>query len=95
MRTSIRSLLVSALITSAGMAGEIVLPSNSFERDSVMDAAYRTSGLATGTGQLAITWTDAHGRLVDDRKIPVTLTDEDRIVFPLDLRRAAKGFVGA
>jgi len=39
-----------------------------------------------GTG---INWTDVHGRRVDDRKIPVELTDEDHIGFPLDLRRAA------
>jgi hypothetical protein len=29
------------------------------ERDAVVEAIYRTNGLATGTGQLAVTWTEA------------------------------------
>lgn len=89
MRNCIQWLLLAGALAAVGAAGEILLPSQALERDSVIEATYRTNGLATGKGQLAIAWTDVHGRLVDDRKIPVELTDEDRIGFPLDLRRAA------
>jgi hypothetical protein len=89
MRNCIQSLLLAVALTAVGTAGEILLPSPALERDSVLTATYRTNGLATGKGELAINWTDVHGRLVDDRKIPVELTDEDRIGFSLDLRRAA------
>ena len=88
MHNSIRSLLAAVLLATASLAGEIILPSHALERDAVVQASYRTNGLATGRGQLAITWTDIRGRLVDDRKIPVELTDEDQIGFPLDMRRA-------
>jgi len=70
-------------------AGEIVLPSHALERDTIVQAGYRTGALATGKGELTVAWTDVHGRLVDDRKIPVELIDEDFVGFPLDLRRAA------
>ena len=89
MRNCIQSLLLAGALTTAGTAGEILLPSQTPERDSIVAAAYRTNGLATGKGELAISWTDVHGRLVDERKIPVELTDEDHFGFSLDLRRAA------
>ena len=89
MCNCIQSLLLAAALTAVATAGEILLPSQALERDSVVAATYRTNGLATGKGELAISWTDVHGRLVDDRKIPIELIDEDRIGFPLDLRRAA------
>ncbi len=89
MRNRIQSLLLAVALATASAAGEIILPSPALERDSVIQATYRTNGLATGRGELAINWTDVHGRLVDDRKISFDLTDEDRVGFPLDLRRAA------
>src|SRR2546426_9310538 len=73
MRNCIQSLLLAAALTAVGTAGEILLPSQALERDSVIAATYRTNGLATGKGELAINWTDVHGRLVDDRKIPIEL----------------------
>src|SRR5712692_2108977 len=88
MRNCIESMLAAVLFAASIQAGEIILPSRALERDSVVQAVYRTSGLATGKGQLAVSWTDVHGRLVDDRKIPVELTDENEAGFPLDLRRA-------
>jgi glycosyl hydrolase family 42 (putative beta-galactosidase) len=89
MRNCIESMLAAVLFAASIQAGEIILPSHALERDSVIQAIYRTSGLATGKGQISLTWTDVHGRLVDDRKIPVELTDENEAGFPLDLRRAA------
>lgn len=58
------------------------------ERDQAVTAIYRTSGLATGKGTLAVRWSDALGRVVEDRTIPVELSDENEIPFPLDMRRA-------
>src|SRR5579863_950370 len=89
MRNCVELLLAAALVAAAGWAGEIILPANALERDAPIEAIYRTNGLATGKGALSITWTDVHGRTVDERKIPVELTDEEQIGFPLDLRRAA------
>ena len=69
-------------------ASEIVLPSTALERDRPITATYRTNPQATGKGELAITWTDVLGRIVEDRKVPVELTDETEIRFELDLRHA-------
>jgi hypothetical protein len=88
-RHSILPLLAAVLVPGSCLAGEIILPSHALERDAVIAAAYRTNSLATGKGQLVITWTDVHGRTVDDRKIPFELIDENQVGFPLDLRRAA------
>ncbi len=77
------------LLNMAAIAAEIALPEPDLERDQTVTAVYRTSaGLATGKGTLEIHWTDALGRVVEDRTIPVELTDESEIRFPLDLRRA-------
>jgi hypothetical protein len=81
--------LLPVLLTSACLAAEILLPAPALERDRPVNVVYRTGPQATGKGELSIKWTDVHGRLVDDRKIPVELTDETDIGFTLDLRRAA------
>lgn len=88
-RNFIECLVLSGLAVACLLAGQIILPSLALERDAVVNAVYRTNRLATGKGELTLNWTDAHGRLVDDRKIPVELIDEDQIGFPLDLRRAS------
>ena len=81
--------LVCALLPIAIAAGaEIVLPGPGLEREGTITAIYRTNQLATGKGELSIRWTDTYGRVVDDRKIPVELTDENEIAFPLNMRRA-------
>ena len=85
-----RRLLAIAGFYSLTLSGaQIVLPSNSFERNATVHAIFRTGGLATGKGELKIEWTDVYGRLVDSRTIPVVLDDETDIGFDLDLRRAA------
>ena len=88
-RSSLCALVLSAALATPALAGEIILPSHALERGGVVQAVYRTNGLATGKGQLFINWTDVHGRMVEDRKVPFQLMDEDRVGFPLDLRRAA------
>ena len=77
------------LCVLASFGAEIVLPSSALERDKPVQAAYRTNRQATGKGTLSLQWTDVHGRVVEDRKIPVVLNDEMEIGFTLDLRRAA------
>lgn len=74
--------------TTPLFSGEIVLPSNALDRDQSVPVVYRTNSKATGKGELSVRWTDAYGRLVEDRKIPVELVDEAEIGFSLDLRRA-------
>ena len=58
------------------------------ERYQPVTAVYRTGRLATGKGTLAVRWTDALGRVVEDRAVPVELTDESEIRFPLEMHRA-------
>jgi hypothetical protein len=69
-------------------AAQLTLPSKSFDRTGVVTATYRTNSLATGRGELSVRWTDALGRLVEERTIAVTLHDEDEIAFALDMSRA-------
>src|SRR5262249_38287846 len=66
----------AAALVRPAAAGEIVLPGTALERDAAVAAVYRTGSKATGRGTLELRWTDAHGRVVDDRKLPVELTDE-------------------
>ncbi len=76
----------SALIAAGA---QITLPAKSFERTGIIAATYRTNYLATGTGELTVRWADALGRVVEEKKIAVTLNDEDEISFALDMSRAA------
>ncbi len=82
--------LAALFVCSAfiAMGAQITLPSKSFERSGTVAATYRTSYLGTGTGELTVRWTDALGRVVEDKKIPVILNDEDAISFPIDMSRA-------
>lgn len=84
----IRLLPLLGFASVAAMAAEIILPGPDFERDQVVTAVYRTGHLATGKGSLALKWTDALGRAVEERIIPLVLNDETEIRFPLDLRKA-------
>lgn len=86
MRIAKYVVLISA---AAGICGgaELILPSLALERDQSVVAMYRTNPQATGKGELTLNWTDVLGRVVEQRKISVELTDETEIRFPLDLRR--------
>jgi hypothetical protein len=85
MPTTRLATLLAAVNLAA--AAEIVLPAPDLERDQTVAAVFRTR-LAAGHGTLTIEWTDALGRVVERRSIPVELTDESELRFPLDLRRA-------
>jgi len=76
------------LVNLTAWAAQIVLPAPDMERDQAVTAVFRTGGLVTGRGTLAVRWSDALGRIVEDRSIPVVLSDENEIHFPLDMRRA-------
>ena len=84
----IRVCSLALLFAGIESAGQLILPATALERDSAITAIYRTFGQATGRGELRVKWTDVYGRVVEDRAIPVQLTDETEIRFPLDLRRA-------
>ncbi len=83
-----RCALIFALAFAPVFAAEIVLPSHALERDGHVDAIYRTGALATGKGVLAVRWSDSYGRILASGKIPVQLTDENEITFPLPVYRA-------
>jgi hypothetical protein len=81
-------LLLLAIAAASAWSADLVLPPPPLERAAPVPVLFRTGSLATGKGELSIRWTDVHGRLVEDRKIPVELLDENEIGFTLDLRRA-------
>lgn len=84
----VAALIFAALLASSAWGAEILLPAGPLERSGPAAVVYRTNQLATGKGELSIRWTDAYGRIVEDRIIPVELIDENEIGFALDLRRA-------
>jgi len=83
-----KSILLLAITTIPAWGADFVLPVGPLERTGPITIVYRTNQLATGRGDLALRWTDVHGRVVEDRKIPVEMIDENEIGFALDLRRA-------
>jgi hypothetical protein len=84
-----KNTLFLVLLASSAWGAAIILPAGPLERSGPVHILYRTNQLATGKGELSIRWTDVHGRIVEDRKIPVELIDEGEIGFALDLRRAS------
>jgi len=88
LRFLARCIVVLAPCAPICLPGELILPAPALERDGTATVLYRTTGQATGKGELRVSWTDVYGRTVEDRTLPVTLTDETEIRFPLDLRRA-------
>ncbi len=76
------------LSAALGSGAELILPSTALERDKPVTVVYKIGAQATGRGQLQIHWTDVYGRVVEDRTLPVEMTDESELSFPLDLRRA-------
>jgi hypothetical protein len=83
-----RQIVLVLAACCAAFSAELVLPSTALERDGLVHALFRTSGLAAGRGTLSIEWTDAYGRVVDRRTVPVQLQDESQVGFDIDLRRA-------
>lgn len=69
-------------------ADEIVFPDGRLERGDKIDILYRLDTPATATGTLAIEWTDALGRLVERRDLPLAFDGGTDAVFTLDLGRA-------
>lgn len=82
---AIAAVLCAAMVCSGA---EIIFPTPALERDRPVVLIYKTGLQATGKGELRVTWTDALGRVVEKRTIPVELTDENEVRFPLDLGRA-------
>ncbi len=80
-------IVVIALLTNLVTAAELILPAV-VERDGPVIATFRTGPQAIGAGALEIRWTDILGRVVEERRIPVRMTDESEIRFSLDMRRA-------
>lgn len=82
---------IAAFVVTIGArlaaADQIVIPEGRLERSGGLDVVYRLDAPATGDGTLAIEWTDAHGRLVDDREVPVTFDNGTDARFTLDLGR--------
>jgi hypothetical protein len=78
---------VAVIGGGAAPADELAMP-KAVERGSQLTAAYRFDKPATGRGFLDIEWTDADGREVERRRIPLDLADASQVSFRLDMRRA-------
>jgi hypothetical protein len=84
----IKTLLLPLVCGAALAADTLVLPAPVLDRNAEAPVTYRMANQITGKGTLAIHWTDSLGRVVDERKLPVELTDENEFQFSIDLRRA-------
>lgn len=69
-------------------ADELILPSSSRDRDASIDAVYRFDRPLTGHGHLDLEWTDAAGRLVEQRRVPLDLSAAPEVHLSLDGGRA-------
>src|ERR1043166_9353623 len=67
--------------------GELLFPP-AIDRAAPVAGVYRLPYRASGKGELAIRCTGSYGRVVEDRKIPVELKDEQQISFLIDATRA-------
>src|SRR5581483_9935654 len=82
------SRFVSAVIFCLPLLrGELLFPPV-IDRSASVPGAYRLPYRTTGKGELSIRWTDSYGRVIEGRKIPVELNDEQEIGFTLDGSRA-------
>jgi hypothetical protein len=88
MKRALLACALAAAATCPAMADEIVLPANTLERSGTAEFVYRLDRPATGQGTLALDWTDAYGRLVDRRELPVVLDHGTDVRLTLDLGRA-------
>ncbi len=88
MRNGIQIFGLALTLSTLSSGAELILPGPALERDRPVTVIYKTGLQATGKGELRVNWTDVYGRIVEDQTIPVELTDENEIRFPLDLRRA-------
>lgn len=75
------------MLSGPAGAAELSIPTV-IDRSAPITGTFRTSPQATGRGTLTVEWTDILDRRVDVREIPVSLTDETEIRFPLDATRA-------
>lgn len=81
-------IVLGGLASAPVLADEIVFPAKTLDRGGTVEVVYRLDRPATGRGTLALDWTDALGRLVDRRELPVALDHGADIQFTLDLGRA-------
>lgn len=88
MNISIRAAVIGCAMAAALSAAELVLPSSVLSRDGIVTVTFRMSRQITGSGTYAVRWTDSLNRVVEDRSVPIHLTDEAEFSFPVDLRRA-------
>ena len=82
--------LVAALLAGlahAAIADRLSLPAT-VERNQPITVSYQFDKPTTGHGVLEVEWTDADGREVDHRRIPLTLARTSEVTFRLDMRRA-------
>jgi len=80
--------VMAAIWASSAWADTIAVPAPGLPRDKPATFVYMLDAPLTGTGALAVEWTDVHGRIVERRSQPVTLTGGQSVDFSLDLRRA-------
>jgi hypothetical protein len=75
------------LLSGAAAADQLILP-DAIDPTQSLEAAYHFEKPATGQGLLGIEWSDADGRIVERRRIPLDLSNATEVVFPLDARRS-------
>jgi hypothetical protein len=71
------------------VADTLAPPEGAVQGGPAARALWRFEAPATGTGTLALEWTDTLGRTVERRTMPLDMRDAREIAIPLDMRRAA------
>jgi len=74
--------------SGSAFADQIIPPAPVLDRDRPAEFVYRMDEPATGSGTLAIEWTDSYGRIIERRAIHFAAAHVSSLTFPLDLRRA-------
>ena len=75
-------------VAAAWPEASLSLPSKTLERTGSVAATMHFSHAHTGKGTLHVRWNDSLGRVVEEYSKPVELTDEEDLIFPVDMRRA-------
>jgi hypothetical protein len=74
--------------SGSAAADGVFLPASALDRDQTITVIYRLYKPIAGEGRLHVEWTDADGRVVERRDIPLKLDHASDVTFPIDLRRA-------
>ena len=88
-RATASALALALLLPAApALADTLTGPEMAVQGGPEARATYRLDAPVTATGTLSLEWTDALGRVIERRRVPLNLRQSAEIALPLDMRRA-------